>query len=211
MAVYLGNKKISLKSGYTSGGGGGGMKAFFEAGGKCGWSTFTDLTGILQYNDTENVTDMSSMFYHCRYLTTIPLLNTSNVTNMLSMFASCGNLLEVPLFDISKVVNTTYGLIGMFAECTSLKEIPAFDVSNAKNLDSIFSGCSGLTAIHMTGMKVSLDISASTNFTHEALLEILNNLGSAASGQILTMGRENLKKLTYDDKKIAKDKGWTLE
>lgn len=210
MAVYLGNKKISLKSGYTSGGGGGGMKAFFEAGGKCGWSKFTDLTGILQYNDTENVTDMSSMFYNCRYLTTIPLLNTSNALYMTSMFAGCNNLLEVPLFDISKAVNTDYGLIGMFVECSALKEIPAFDVSNAKNLDSIFSGCSGLTAIHMTGMKVNFDISASTNFTHEALVEILNNLGSAP-GQTLIMGRENLKKLTSYDKEIATNKGWTLE
>lgn len=210
MAVYLGNKKISLKSGYTSGGGGGGMKAFFEAGGKCGWSKFTDLTGILQYNDTENVTDMSSMFYNCRHLTTIPLLNTSNATSMVSMFAGCNNLLEVPLFDISKAVNNDYGLIGMFAECSALKEIPAFDVSNAKNLDSIFSSCSGLTAIHMTGMKVNFDISASTKFTHEALLEILNNLASA-SGQTLIMGRENLAKLTSYDKRIATKKGWTLE
>ena len=209
MAVYLGNKKISLKSGYTSGGGGGGMKAFFEAGGKCGWSNFTDLTGILQYNDTENVTDLSSMFYNCRYLTTIPLLNTSNATSMVSMFASCNNLLEVPLFDISKVVSTDYGLIGMFAECSALKEIPAFDVSTAKNLDSIFSSCSGLTAIHMTGMKVNFDISASTKFTHAALLEILNNLGSAA-GQTLTMGQENLNKLNSGEKRIATRKGWTL-
>ena len=210
MAIYLGNKKISLKSGYTSGGGGGGMKAFFEAGGKCGWSNFTDLTGILQYNDTENVTDMSSMFYHCRHLTTVPLLNTSNVTSMMSMFASCNNLLEVPLFDISKAVNTNYGLIGMFSECSALKEIPAFDVSNAKNLDSIFSSCSSLTAIHMTGMKVNFDISASTKFTHEALLEILNNLASAP-GKILIMGRENINKLTSYDKAIATNKGWSLE
>ena len=44
MAIYLGNTRISIKSGYTQTG----MKAYFDAGGKCKGSTFTDLTNILK-------------------------------------------------------------------------------------------------------------------------------------------------------------------
>ena len=41
-----------------------------------------DLTGYLEYSDTENVTNMSNMFYECRSLTTVPRLDVSNVTDM---------------------------------------------------------------------------------------------------------------------------------
>ena len=62
----------------------------------------------------------------------------------------------------------------------------------------------------MYGMKVNFYISASTKFTREALVEILNNLATVTSTQTLTMGSTNLAKLTDEDKAIATGKGWTL-
>ena len=155
MAIYLGNRKVSVKSGYQTTG----MKAYFNAGGKCSNSTFIDLTNILKYGDTSNVTNMSYMFYSCSNLTTIPSLDTSNVTDM----------------------------------------------------NSMFSYCIKLTTIHMKNMKVNFNISASTLFTRETLLEILNNLATVTSTQTLTMGNTNLAKLTDEDKVIATNKGWTLK
>ena len=62
----------------------------------------------------------------------------------------------------------------------------------------------------MYGMKSSFDISGSTLYTRDALVEILNNLATVTSSRTLTMGSTNLAKLTEDDKAIATAKGWTL-
>lgn len=143
----------------------------------------TSVDGLIEYDDTENVTNMNYMFRDCLKLITIPLLNTSKVI--------------------------VFG--GMFSECSSLTEIPAIDVSHAMySLSGIFNGCSSLTSILMTGARLSFDISASTKFTAEALHTIIDNLGEPVSTQTLTMGATNLAKLTDEDKAIATNKGWTL-
>ena len=188
-----------------------------------------ELTSIPLIN-TSSVTDMSYMFNLCVGLTTIPLLVTAKVSNMSNMFGDCESLISIPLIDTSEVVDMSYmfggcgslttvpllvttrttNMEGMFTRCRSLTSIPALDVSNTTKLDHIFRYCSALEEIHMTGMKVSFDISASTKFTQAALVEILNNLATVTTAQTLTMGATNLAKLTDADKKIATDKGWTL-
>ena len=159
------------------------MKFFFDAGGKLrDMATVTSVDELFQKSDTADVTDMSYMFYYCRSLTSVPAMNTSKVTSMYAMFSSCSKLTSVPAMDTSKVTDMGY----------------------------MFSSCSSLAEIHMYGMKVSFDISASTKFTREALVEILNNLATITSSKTLTMGSTNLAKLTDDDKLIATNKGWTL-
>lgn len=226
MALYLGNNKVSMKSGYTSTG----LKEFLENGGKFAYSNYTDLTGVLKYADTENVTNMEYMFYSCEYLTgitridtskvttmrnmfnfcskltSVPKLDTSNVTNMASMFSNCSKLITIPKLDTSKVTNMNT----MFASCYNLTTIPQLDTSKVTNMAIMFSDCRKLNEIHMTGMKVNFDISSSTKFTREALLEILNNLATVTTTRTLTMGSTNLAKLTDEDKSIATNKGWTL-
>ena len=181
MAMYLGSKKVAvtntIEKQVPS------MKAFFEAGGKCAYSTTTSFDGCWQYSDTENVTDMNKMFYYCSNLANVPLFDTKNVKNMDSMFYNCKKLTNVPLFD----------------------------TSNVTDMYSMFSGCFSLEAIHMININANLKIFASTKFTREALLEIIGNLKAQTSGtKTLEMGSTNLAKLTDEDKKIATDKGWTL-
>lgn len=142
----------------------------------------TSVDGLISYIDTSNVTNMSYMFVGCINLTSIPLLDTSKVTNMVVMFRYCSNLTSIPQLDVSNVTDMSY----------------------------IFDGCRKLEEIHMTGMKVSFDISVSTLFTREVLVEILNNLATVTSTQRLNMGATNLAKLTDEDKQIATNKGWTL-
>ena len=207
MTLYLGSKKVSpiktITKEVSS------MKPFFDAGGKCAYSIATSFDGAIQYNDTSNVTDMSFMFSNCFSLTTIPLLDTSNVTNMYSMFQSCSKLTTIPQLDTSKVTN----MQDMFYYCSSLTTIPQLDTSNVTNMNGMFSFTSQLQAIHMINMKVNFDISSSTKFTRETLVEIINNcydvttLNKTAK---LTMGSTNLAKLTDEDKLIATNKGWTL-
>ena len=166
----------------------------------------TSIDDLIQPNDTSNVTNMEYMFNQCSYLTSIPKFDTSKVTNMHAMFFYCIKLSTIPLLDTSNVTNMS----SMFNGCSQLTSIPALNVSNVVDLSDTFNYCSALEEIHMTGMKVSFNISASTKFTRAALVEILNNLATITSTYTLRMGATNLAKLTNEDKAIATNKGWTL-
>lgn len=67
----------------------------------------TSVDDLIQPNDTENVTNMSSMFNWCKKLTVIPQWDVSNVTNMSNMFFYCSGLKSILMtgmkvsFDIS--------------------------------------------------------------------------------------------------------------
>lgn len=122
------------------------------------------------------------------------------------MFNKCLLLTTIPLIDTKKVNYMNY----MFSGCTSLITVPKLDVSNVNYISSMFSGCTSLKSILMYGMKVSFDISASTQFEESDLVTILNNLATVTSTQTLTMGSTNLAKLTDEEKAIATNKGWTL-
>lgn len=187
-------------------GAGGGMKAYFDAGGKFQNSTITSFVGIISFGDTSDVTDMNSMFYKCLNLTSVPLFDTSNVTSMNVMFGNCSSLTSVPSFDTS---NVTY-MNSMFNNCEKLKSVPSFDTRNVTEMDWMFYACKSLETIHMINIGASLDISSSTLFTREALLEIIGNLKTVTRTKKLTIGATNLAKLTEEDKAIATNKGWTL-
>lgn len=181
MAMYLGSKKVAVTN--TVEKQIPSMKAFFEAGGKCAFSKATSFEGCWQFGDTVNVTNMSEMFKNCSSLKTLSLFNTKNVTNMSNMFYYCPYLITVPRFDTSKVTNMNYML----------------------------SNCGNLEEIHMININANINISSSTKFTREALLEVIGNLKAQTSGtKTLTMGSTNLAKLTDEDKAIATNKGWTL-
>ena len=204
MGLYLGKDKISalrtIDKTVPS------MKAYLEAGGKCGYNNAVSFEGCWLVSDWENVKDCSRMFYNCSIITSIPNMNTRKVTNMGYMFSNCSRLTSVPAMDTSKVTNMTY----MFYYCSSLTSIPSMDTSKVTDMGYMFSNCSNLESIHMHGTKVSFDISASTKFTREALVEILNNLATVTTSPTLTMGSRNLAKLTDADKAIATGKGWKL-
>ena len=94
----------------------------------------TDLSGYIDFENTSNVTNMSSMFTGCSSLTTIPLFDTRNVTNMSYMFSSCSSLTTIPLFDTRNVTNMSY----MFSSCSSLTTIPLFDTRSVTNMSYMF-------------------------------------------------------------------------
>lgn len=99
----------------------------------------------------------------------------------------------------------------MFYYCINIIAIPQLDVSNVTNMNYIFNESRNIEEVHMININTNLDISPSTKFTREALLEIIGNLKAQTSGsKKLTMGSTNLAKLTDEDKAIATNKGWTL-
>lgn len=215
-------------------GGGNTLKNLLDATQSC-YNLFHEYQGtsvddLITYNDTSNVIDMRFMFSSAINITSIPLLDTSKVNDISNMFSSCSKLTTIPLLDISKATvlnNTFYSCRALttvpaldtskvirlnytFYNCSALTTVPALDVSNVTTMTHIFTGCTSLKSILMTGMKVSFDISASTQFEESDLVTILNNLSTVTSTKTLTMGATNLAKLTDEDKAIATNKGWTL-
>lgn len=130
---------------------------------------------FLDYNDTENVTDMRDMFVDCRAVT-IPLFNTSKVTTMNRMFYHSIGITTIPQLDTSNVTDMGYMLTfsnittipllntskvtdmsGMFRGCKKLTTIPLLDTSNVINMAYMFNDCTNLTSIP------ALDTSKVTN------------------------------------------------
>ena len=119
----------------------------------------TSVDDLIQYNDTENVTDMTSMFRGCSRLTSVPQLNTGNVTTMYYMFYNCGRLTTVPQFNTSNVINMN----NTFNGCSFLESIPLLDTGNVTNMHNLFNNCYALTTIPQFNTSKVTDISGMFN------------------------------------------------
>ena len=121
----------------------------------CRWFQYcTDLTTIegIEYLNTENVTNMSGMFWGCAALTTLDVshFDTQNVTNMYFMFSDCSALttLDVSNFDTKNVMNMS----GMFSGCRALTtlDVSNFNTQNVTNMEWMFEKCSALTTLDLS-------------------------------------------------------------
>ena len=157
--------------------------------------------------DTSKVTNMGYMFSSCSLLTSIPKMDTSKVTDMGSMFDSCSSLTSIPEMDTSRV---SY-MNNMFSFCSSLTNIPEMDASSVSYADSMFTFCLSLTDIGgFIGLKVNIKLSYCP-LTHDSLMNVINKAADVtASPATMTLGADNLAKLSDEEKGIATAKGWTL-
>ena len=119
----------------------------------------TNLTSIDfgENFNTENVTDMSWMFYSCSGLTSLNLsnFNTSNVTNISCMFYGCSSLSSLNLSNFN-TANVT-GMGDMFRDCSNLTSLNLsnFNTSNVTNMGVMFHGCSSLTSLNLSNFNTS--------------------------------------------------------
>ena len=129
------------------------------------------VDGLIEYSDTENVTDMSYMFYYCENLQTIPELNTSNVTDMSYMFYNCPKLQTIPQLDTSKITDMS----SMFSYCFDLQTIPQLDTSKVTDMSSMFDKCTNLKTIDITSMDkiTSTSNSASMCYNCDSLTKLI--------------------------------------
>ena len=121
----------------------------------CEWfNGCTDLTTIegVEYLNTENVTDMSGMFWGCAALTTLDVshFDTQNVTNMSYMLSDCSALttLDVSNFNTQNVTNMYY----MFSNCSALMtlDVSNFNTQNVTDMSGMFSDCRALTTLDVS-------------------------------------------------------------
>lgn len=105
-----------------------------------------------------------------------------------------------------------------FQQCSKLNTIIFEDASTLTLLAGATGSQNGwghwlnktaVSVLRVPGLVVDLNISASTAFTRDTLIDLMNDLGEV-SGKQLVMGSTNLNKLTEEDKAIAVNKGWVL-
>ena len=106
----------------------------------------------LEYLNTSEVTDMSSMFNECVRLTSLNVknFNTHKVKDMSGMFLLCSGLTSLDLSHFN-TQNVT-GMNGMFSSCSGLTslDVSHFNTQNVTNMYEMFKGCSGLTSLDVS-------------------------------------------------------------
>ena len=114
-------------------------------------TSLTEIEGIENLN-TEEVTNMGSMFSGCYVLTSLDLsnFNTQKVEDMSDMFVSCMDLksLNVSNFDTQKVKDMS----SMFYNCNSLTslDVSNFNTQNVEDMNYMFSSCEGLNSLDLS-------------------------------------------------------------
>ncbi len=109
-------------------------------------SSLTTIEG-LQYLYTDEVKDMTQMFYHCLNLTSLNLsnFNTAQVTSMNNMFNTCENLKTIRVGDGWKtdLVTSEYGKDGVFTGCNNLVGESGTNYKTAKVSDVSYARIDG--------------------------------------------------------------------
>ena len=110
----------------------------------CNYRALKQIEG-LEYLNTSEVKDMSSMFWGCSALTSLDLknFNTQNVTDMSVMFNGCSGLtsLDVSHFNTQNVTD----MIEMFKGCSALMTINSNTAWHCPKSNDMFADCWQLT------------------------------------------------------------------
>ena len=118
--------------------------------------------------DTEDVTNMSYMFWRCYALTKLDLswFETEKVTTMNDMFCGCYSLTELNLEKI-KTDNVT-DMHGMFALCLSLRELnlSGFKTDKVTDMSALFLECKSLIKINLIGLNTDKVEKMQQMFSH---------------------------------------------
>ena len=173
-----------------------------------GCSSLTSITGLSGFN-TSKVKSMDGMFNGCSSLTSIDVssFDTSNVTDMARMFRDCASLQSLNLsnFDTKNVTNmgdSEYG--GMFFGCSKLKELTLSDKFNTglvTNMSRMFSDCSSLTSLDVSGFNTSNVTDMRYMFENCSELTSLGGISNWDTSKVTNMGSmfRNCSKLTSLD------------
>lgn len=162
-----------------------------------------------------NLSNVSNMCRGCDALTSVSLPDNfaPSAQTAQYMFAACTSLSTLTLPEGFASNNNLSAIGYMLSGCTNLHtlNLPSGGVfGRVTNRDYAFSNCTSLSTI--TG-SLNLGVSFDLHYcplTHESLLNVLNSIQTVTTKPTLTLGTNNLSKLTDDEKKIATDKGWIL-
>lgn len=196
-----------------------------------GVRAFSDCTNLLYANIPDSVTAIrANAFYGCTNLQEVILPSGLSVINAYTFYENY-NLQTINMPSSLVRIET-----GVFVRCNSLTNITLpsgvqyirnqafYDCSGLKTIsipnstkefgDRCFGLCSSLENVVLeSGFNASgLDVSASSLFSVDTLVSMLNALADLTGQQAktLTLGSTNLAKLSNEQIAIATQKNWTL-
>ena len=173
------------------------------------------ITGIENLK-TDNVKDMSFMFYACSNLTSLDVssFNTANVTKMVYMFGCCYSLTSLDLSSFNTANVTDIG--GMFFSCRGLLSLNVshFNTKKVTDMMSLFYECSSLTSLDLSSFNTanvtemgtmfdlcssltSLDVSSFKTTRVESMAYMFANCDNLTNVDISSFYTPNLKDLRY--------------
>lgn len=111
--------------------------------------------------------------------------------------------------DLTMITTSLEGTFSLLSQTTEIKEIVS---KSSLVYSNTFMGSSNLEKVTFSGeIGSNLSLNSCTRLTHDSLMSVINCLIEVSSTKTLTLGTENLAKLTDAEKAIATDeKGWTL-
>ena len=141
------------------------------------------------------------------------VFDMTNVTQLTEMFAY-SRMGSTPIVDTRKAQTLKYMFVG--AWITTIKKLILKD-DGSQTFPATFESASTLKNITIEGTigQNGFNVQWSTLLTHDSLMSIINALkdyseDTSGTAWTVTIGSENLAKLTYEELKIAKDKGWEV-
>ena len=161
--------------------------------------------------DFSQRTSLYSAWEDCSTLTEFPMIDTSNCTDFMAAWYGCYSLKSFPALDFSKGETFDFA----WYNCRALTEFPALDLHNGSSIRDAWIGCSSLTTLGGFGaIKENFDLSSCPKLTVDSLMNVINQAADLNSlgitGKTMTLGSENLAKLTDAQKAVATSKGWSL-
>lgn len=196
------------------------------------WYDIIEVPSFLRF---DKITDASNFFAGCYSLRDFKYSAGFSATNSIAgLFQQCANLsgdisINAPkatfansAFYLCKNINsitlTTAPLIfygQMFLNATKLQSVYNLNLGETSEVQYQPFYCSNLTNITFADGSIinnSTSFSACTKLTVDSILNILNILKdlTGSTSATLTLGAENLAKLTDEQKAIATNKNWVL-
>ena len=164
------------------------------------FNSLTTIEGIENLN-TDEVTDMSYMFYNCSKLPSLDVskFNTAKVENMCCMFSFCEVLTSL---DVSKFITEKVKDMGaMFGYCSGLTslDVSNFNTDNVTNMGYMFANCSKLTS-------TSLDVSKFNTANVTDMSYMFYNCSGLTSLTLSSFNTDKVENMSYmfsDCKKLT--------
>ena len=173
---------------------------FFRAWQGCGALTSFPML------DLSSGTNFGYAWSYCSSLTSFPALDLSLGTNFANAWNGCSSLTEFPPLNLSSGTDFSYA----WNECRALTTMAQLDLSAGTDFTQTWYGCSNLTNLGGFGaISADIDLSSSTNLTVESIMNVINQ-AATVTGKTMTLGSDNLAKLSDEQKSVATSKGWTL-
>lgn len=140
-------------------------------------------------------------------------LDTSKATSLSSMFGY-SSATEVPTIDSTSLSQ----LDRIFEGSRLLKTIEKLVLkpNGSQTFVNVFTNCAALENLVIEGVigQNGFNVQGSAKLTHDSLMSIINALQDKTSATgtswVVTLGTENLAKLSNSEKAVATQKGWTL-